>query len=134
MPRPQSLALFLILTLTGCGGSGASTYHPTGSTAKDALSVALTSWKSGTEKPGTIEGRTPKIQVQDVIWESGKKLKDFEIGEEHSSKDGPTRFSVQLTIEGEAAAQQAEYYVLGKDPLWVLRDKDYQKMTGMGSP
>lgn len=130
----RAAALILIVAITGCGGSQVSTYHPKGVTARDALTVALTTWKSGAEKPGTIETQTPKIQVQDSGWESGQKLKDFVIGEEHPSTDGPTHFTVELTIEGEAVAQKAEYYILGRDPLWVIKDKDYQKMTGMGSP
>lgn len=122
----------LTLSLSGCGGgSSVSSYHPTGTSAKVALTTALDAWKSGREKPGTIESSKPVVQVQDQVWDSGRKLKEFQIGDETSSTEGPTRFKVKLTFNGgDPANEDAEYVVFGKDPLWVCRDKDYQKMTG----
>jgi hypothetical protein len=123
----------LTLILSGCGGAGGSvaSFQPTGTTAKSALTTALDAWKSGREKPGTIDSSKPAVQVQDQIWDSGRKLKEFQIGDEIPSADGPTRFKVKLTFDsGEPASEEAEYVVFGKDPLWVCRDKDYQKMTG----
>lgn len=122
----------LALSLSGCGGGGSvSSYHPTGTSAKAALTTALDSWKSGREKPGTIESSKPTVEVQDQIWDSGRKLKEFQIGDETPSTEGPTRFKVKLTFDsGDPASEEAEYFVFGKDPLWVCRDKDYQKMVG----
>lgn len=137
MPRGLMIATNLLLLLvmivvSGCGNGGGSvsSYRPTGQSAKDALTAALEAWKSGREKPGTIDTSKPAIQIQDQVWDSGRKLKDFQIGEEKPSADGPTRFQVKLTFEGDPANEEAEYVVFGKDPLWVCRDKDYQKMTG----
>ena len=122
----------LMLSLPGCGGGGSvSSYHPTGTSAKAALTTALDAWKSGRDKPGTIDSSKPAVQVQDQIWDSGRKLKEFQIGAETPSADGPTRFKVKLTFNsGDPASEEAEYVVFGKDPLWVCRDKDYQKMIG----
>jgi hypothetical protein len=123
----------LLLSLSGCGGGGGSvsSYQPTGASAKSALTTALEAWKSGREKPGTIDSNKPAVQVQDQIWDSGRKLKEFQIGDEKTSADGPTRFKVKLTFDGgDPASEEVEYVVFGKDPLWVCRDKDYQKMTG----
>ena len=56
--RSDCLSLILLtLILSGCGGGdGAVTsFQPTGTTAKAALTTALDAWKSGREKPGTIE-------------------------------------------------------------------------------
>lgn len=126
-----TLSLLLVF-VSGCGGSGSSvsSYQPKGQSAKDALTTALEAWKSGRDKPGTIDSTKPAIQMQDQVWNSGRKLKDFQIGEEKPSADGPTRFAVKLTFDGDPANEDAEYVVFGKDPLWVCRDKDYQKMTG----
>lgn len=138
MPRGLKLTTSLALSLAmfcafgcGSGGSSVSSFQPTGQSAKDALTKALDAWKSGREKPGTIESSKPAIQVQDQVWDSGRKLKDFQIGEEKPTADGPTRFAVKLTFDGALATEDAEYVVFGKDPLWVCRDKDYQKMTGL---
>lgn len=129
-----SLPLLIVL-VSGCGGgSSESSYRPTGQSAKDALTAALDAWKSGREKPGAIDSTKPAIQIQDQVWDSGRKLKDFQIGEERPSADGPTRFQVKLTFGDAPATEDVEYVVFGKDPLWVCRDKDYQKMTGTGAP
>ena len=118
----------------GCdGGSSGSvkSFQPTGTSAKAALTTALEEWKSGRKEPGTIEKSKPAVQVQDSLWSSGRKLKDFQIGEEQTSPDGPTRFKVQLTFDGDPPTEAAEYYIYGKDPLWVCHEIDYRKMTGM---
>ena len=127
-----SLSLTLVLLLaSGCGSGGSvSSYRPTGQSAKAALTTALDAWKSGRAKPGAIDNTKPVIQIQDQVWDSGRKLKDFQIGEEKPVADGPTRFQVKLTFDGDPANEEVEYVVFGKDPLWVCRDKDYQKMTG----
>lgn len=125
------LCSWLVIAAAGCGGgSSVSSYYPTGGTAKSALTTALEAWKSGREKPGTIDSAKPAVQVQDTVWESGRKLKDFQIGEEQPSPDGPTRFTVNLTFDGDPASEKADYYVVGKDPLWVMRDKDYLRLKG----
>lgn len=130
-PGLMSLLLPLVLIMSGCGGgSSVSEFHPAGDPAKAALTTALNAWKSGRDKPGTIEKSKPAIQVQDSVWDSGRKLKEFQIGSEQMPAEGPTRFKVKLTFEGDPAEEEAEYVVFGKDPLWVCRDKDYQKMTG----
>jgi hypothetical protein len=94
------------------------------------LTAALEVWKSGQEKPGSIANQKPAVEVQDSVWRSGRKLKSFEIGEEQTVKDGPPRFSVTLTFYDEPASEQSDYVVVGKDPLWVMREKDFQKMSG----
>ena len=130
MLRTLKFAWPLLLVVAGCGGgsSSVSSFHPKGSSAKTALTTALEAWKSGREKPGKIETSKPVLEVQDSVWEAGRKLKDFQIGDEQTSTDGPTRFKVQLTFDGEPAKEDAEYYVFGKNPLYVSRDKDYQRM------
>ena len=126
--------LFLLAFVVGCGGGGSGSvksFQPTGVSAKAALTTALEEWKSGRKEPGLIETSKPAVQVQDSLWSSGRKLKGFQIGEEQISPDGPTRFKVQLTFDGDPPAEAAEYVVFGKDPLWVCHDIDYRKMTGM---
>ena len=132
--RSDCLSLILLtLILSGCGGGdGAVTsFQPTGTTAKAALTTALDAWKSGREKPGTIESSKPVVEVQDQIWDSGRKLKEFQIGDETAVAGVPTRFKVKLIFAGgDPPQEEAEYVVFGKDPLHVFRDKDYQKMSG----
>lgn len=133
-----ALRLFVVcsfVSLTaGCGGGGSGSvksFQPTGASAKTALTTALEEWKSGRAKPGVIEKSKPTVNVQDSLWSSGRTLKDFQIGEEQTSPDGPTRFKVQLTLEGDSPTEPIEYFVFGKDPLWVCHEIDYRKMIGM---
>ena len=129
--RRSLSAIFMLLTITGCGGgSSVTSYHPKASVAKTALITALDAWKSGQEKPGSITTQKPAIEVQDSVWGSGRKLKSFEVGEEQAAKDGPPRFTVELTFADKPETEKADYVVVGKDPLWVMREKDFQKMSG----
>lgn len=124
----------LTLTLSGCGGGGSSvsSFHPTGTSAKAALTAALDAWKSGRETPGAIESSKPVVEAQDQVWRSGRKLKEYQVGEEMTAAGEPTRFKVKLTFDGgDPPSEDAEYVVFGKDPLYVFRDKDYQKMSGL---
>lgn len=126
-----SLSLLLILA-SGCGGGGGSvsSYQPTGQSAKNALTTALEAWKSGREAPGTIANGKPTLEVQDSVWGSGRKLKDFQIGDEQVSPGNPTRFKVKLTFANNPTTADVEYVVFGIDPIHVCHEKDYQKMTG----
>ena len=67
----------------------------------------------------------PSIQAVDSKWRAGQKLSKWEIvGEE--SNQGPTFFSVRLTLKGVATPQTVRYVVVGRDPLWVYREDDYR--------
>ena len=93
----------------GCGGGASVTsFHPKSDAAKAALTAALEAWKSGRAKPGVPENIKPAVQVQDSVWESGCKLKEFQIGDEKPAADGPPRFTVTLTFDGQPAAEEAD--------------------------
>jgi hypothetical protein len=38
---------------------------------------------------------------------------------------------VKLTLEGAASAEETTFYVVGKDPLQVMRDSEYNRSGGM---
>ena len=113
-----------ILGAAGCGGGASEqSFKPQEDAARAALEKALSTWKSGRAQPGEIDQK-PKLQVADTDWASGKKLQAFEIG---GMEDLGTsrKFQVKLTLEGAGAPIEATYIIVGKDPLWVFRDKDY---------
>jgi hypothetical protein len=125
------LLLALSLLALGCSGqSSVESFHPKGDVAKDALEAALTAWQNGQLKPGLIEDRDPSVQVQDEAWNAGSKLKSFEIVEALPG-DSPRKFTVKLTIEGEAAPAEITYVVVGKNPLHVMREKEYNRDNAM---
>ena len=118
--------------LAGCGKT-AESYVPASDDAQASVERALDAWKSGAAA-GRIEpaasGQVP-LQAVDSDWIAGKRLTSFEIVAELPREQGPRRFTVRLTLEGAGAPLEATYYVVGQDPLWIFRDRDYLQTTTM---
>jgi hypothetical protein len=123
-----ALAAFV---LCGCGGANRNELDvvPAADRARTALEKALTAWKNG-EPCGKIQADSPTIQVVDHVWQSGRKLAAFEVVKAED-KPGPRWFSVKLTLVGAAEPQLTAYAVLGIDPLWVFREEDFEKTSGL---
>jgi hypothetical protein len=119
----------LLLALAGCGGRGTNKLVPASATARSALETALDTWQKGGKQGRVAEG-PPVVQALDVKWAAGQKLAKYEILEELPS-DGPPWFSVKLTMQSPPGEQVVKYVVIGKDPLWVYREEDYKKLSGM---
>lgn len=121
----------VVVIAAGCGKSkeGYGRYVPSEETARNSLRAALDAWKQG-GKPGQITTVSPTVQVVDSVWQEGGKLGSYEIvgGEEG---DGPRWFSVRLKLVGSNAEQVVRYVVVGREPIWVYREADYKKATGM---
>lgn len=109
----------------GCGAKLPSHYTPSEATAQQALTAALDAWKAGRADPSLELADPPlRLQVADSYRRAGQRLKDFEILGEISA-DGPRSYEVRLDLENPTAVEEARYYLVGIDPLWVFRDKDY---------
>jgi hypothetical protein len=120
----------LLACATGCGKTGThSDFLPTEDKAQKALEAALTAWQNG-ERVGKIEGASPAIEVVDSKWKAGQKLQSYRILQVVPS-DGPTHFVVRLTLKQPRGEQEARYVVLGRDPLWVYREEDYKRLSGL---
>ena len=126
-------ALAAAATLSGCAGKTAESFVPASDSAQASVERALSAWKSGAAA-GRLEpvasGQVP-LQAVDSDWLAGKKLTDFEIVSELPRDSGPRRFSVRLTLAGIKAPLEVTYYVVGQDPLWIFRDRDYMQTTTM---
>lgn len=131
--RPRNIFLAHCLLsgfIVGCSSSARhQDYVPSSDTGQQAVETALSAWQSGTPI-ARIDGAAG-VQLQDSDWKSGKKLASFSIEKEVPTTEGPKQFAVQLTYQGEAKPVDAVYYVVGRDPVWVFRDRDYKKTTGM---
>lgn len=127
----RAACAWVLAVLAGCGGTSEKTYIPVPEAARTALTAALTAWQSGQAKPGSIAKASPAIEVVDSQWRSGQKLKAFEILQEVPTTEGPKRFQVKLTLEGTSSPLETVYLVVGKDPLYVFREADYQPPNGM---
>ena len=124
-----ALGATMLLGLAGCGGSGTNKFVPAATTARSALETALDTWQKGGKQGRVAEG-PPVVQALDIKWSAGQKLAKYEILEELPDDRGRW-FSVKLTMQSPPGEQVVKYVVLGKDPLWVYREDDYNKASGM---
>jgi hypothetical protein len=121
----------LLIGLTGCGSNGHESYVPSEAAGRQALEAALSAWQSGKPMERVEVPGSAAAQPEDSDWKSGKKLASFSIVKELPTTDGPKQFAVRLTFQDNAKPVDAVYFVVGRDPLWIFRDRDYQKATGM---
>jgi hypothetical protein len=120
----------LLVTAAGCGSYGYERYVPAEQTARQALETALTAWQNG-QPPDQVAAGPPVVRAVDSKWKSGQKLSKFQILSEEPGSSGPTFFSVRLTLKSPAKEQTVRYVVVGRDPLWVYREDDFQSGAGM---
>jgi hypothetical protein len=131
-PTPFVVITSLVAAVFLCGcGNSESDYKPSPTSAHDALTTGLTAWTEGKpagELPAAAKGQ-PAIHFADYQWTAGKRLAKFQVLDESPTLEGSTHmFRVQLELAGEPP-QQAEYYIVGIDPLWVMRDRDYRQTS-----
>lgn len=120
-----------LASAAGCASNKSyDKFIPKEDAARVALETVLTSWQNG-DKPGTISTTKIPIEVIDSKWKSGQKLNSYQIvGSEPGQ--GPRWFSVKLVLQKPAGEQTVKYVVVGNSPLWVYREEDYNKASGMG--
>jgi hypothetical protein len=117
--------------ISGCGASKESAYVPGEEAGRQALETALAAWRDGKPMSTINVPDGVAVQPQDSDWKSGKKLVSFSIVKEIPSTEGAKQFSVQLQFQGQPQAIETAYFIVGRDPLWVFRDRDYQRAAGM---
>ncbi|HEV3022649.1 MAG TPA: hypothetical protein VGX76_09275 [Pirellulales bacterium] len=123
----RGLACLVAACAAGCGTSqaGSERYVPSEPTARRALDAALTAWKAG-EPAGPIRLADPplNLEVDDANRRPNQRLVDFEILGEVAA-EGPRSFAVRLLLDSPREELQVRYYLVGIDPLWVMRQEDY---------
>jgi hypothetical protein len=128
-----AVSLFLALTLivlAACTSRKASDFIPKEAQSREALTTALTAWKKG-EKWQKIPAGKSIIEALDNKWRAGQQLADFQILEADPAGEGPQWFTVKLVMKKPAGELKVRYVVVGIDPLWVYREEDYKKSSGM---
>lgn len=130
------LILVLAGLLSGCGGLSDSDFVPETDVARSALAFSLDQWQAGapasTESLGAPPAGGPEVKVLDQDWREGRHLIRYDVLREVPAAEGePRQFEVQLVYAEGGGPQIAIYFVVGIDPLWVFRDKDYAKASGM---
>ncbi len=128
-----SLCGLLLASLTGCGTSRGD-YTPSDNVAHQALETSLKTWQEG--KPASsLEGREPSILPVDTQWQSGEKLESYEILREDPSDETVKKFVVNLVTKKASAKtsdkKETHYIVVGRGPIWVYEQEDYQRTLNM---
>jgi hypothetical protein len=118
------LAALLILTLSGCSSSNAHAVDPP--RAREALKTALDYWKQGESPKSLSSGATP-MTVQDLEWEGGAKLIDYQILDDGQQADANLRVKVKLTTSGAKGGSKnsektVNYLVTTSPSVTVFRD------------
>lgn len=123
----ELLAAALVLPgLAACRRtSGYERYVPSVERAEEALAEVLAAWQRG-EPAGPLELKSApiKIEVADSTRRPGQRLVDYDLLGEVSG-EGPRTFVVRLKLDNPEEVQEVRYYLVGVDPLWVMRQQDY---------
>jgi hypothetical protein len=118
--------------IVGCGSASHEDYVPGADVGRQAVETALSAWQSGKPMTGIAGQGAAAVQAQDSDWKEGKKLASFSIENELPTTEGPKQFVVRLNFQGDARPVDTVYFVVGRDPIWVFRDRDYKKTMGTG--
>lgn len=115
--------LIIPLILIGCtkGPQRADPVEP--ETARTTLRLVLDSWKKGA-KPGDLKQRDPSIVVQDMDWESGLQLVEYEVLGPGTAEDANLLCPVKLVLrssDGETTTKEVTYIVGTSPRLTVFR-------------
>jgi hypothetical protein len=122
----------LLAASPGCRPAGHERFVPAERSAREALESALGAWQRG-EPHGPVPGASPAIQFVDTHHKPGQRLKSFAVLS-LAPGEGPRVFTVRLALDGPAEEVRVRYVVLGLDPVWVLRQEDYDMTAHWDHP
>jgi hypothetical protein len=119
-----SLVAMMLLAPSGCSSSSAHAVDTP--RAREALRTALDHWKQG-DTPRSLSASTSPMTVQDLEWESGVKLIDYQVLDDGQTADANLRVRVKLTTEGGKGKAKTTgktvSYLVGTSPsVTVFRD------------
>jgi hypothetical protein len=123
---PTIAAVLMPLTLAvvaGCGGQRrAAPVNP--EQARQTLRGVLDNWKAG-QTPALQRQAHPSIIVQDMDWQGGCALVDYQFIGDGRSRGANLHIPVELTLRERSGAERKKkaFYVVGTDPaLTVFRE------------
>ena len=119
--------MLVLALVAGCRQPTPADYVPDAASAREALAAALDAWKAG-QPMGNVSGAPVAVQVLDSTWQSGRKLAAWTVLEETPASTG-RQFCVRLEF-ADGASRECQYVVVGRDPLWVFSQEDYDRLQG----
>jgi hypothetical protein len=122
--------LMVAALAAGCGDArqGAVEIPPPDiETSKAALISSLDAWKADRQTSGVLMGSKPSIGVVDAT-RSERPLLAYEVIGPLMVVEKARPFAVRLVLGAPRETVTTRYLVLGKDPLWVFRQEDFERM------
>ena len=114
-----------------CGGpspeADSAVVMPTPDVARAALSTVLNAWRDGT-LAGPIKTPSATLELIDTERKPNRPLRSFEILGAIEI-DRFRAFQVKLRVDNPDEDQVVRYLVVGKDPLWVFRQEDFDRFS-----
>jgi hypothetical protein len=123
-----------VLPAAGCRDEapGFASFVPEPAAARAAVVAALDAWKRG-EPPDSVVGKDPTVNVVDKQRPPGRPLTRYEILGEVSAENA-RGFAVRLGFEGGEESPVVRYLVVGRGPVWVFRQEDYDMISHWTHP
>jgi hypothetical protein len=115
------LSAIIAPAISGCSKGVADPVDP--DRARVALKSALDHWKSGGDPLSMPTSATP-MTVQDLEWQSGARLVDYEVLGDGEPADANLRVKVKLTLAGKVknTEKTVNYLVTTSPAVTVFRD------------
>jgi hypothetical protein len=95
--------------------------------SKAALVASLDAWKGGRRDSGVVIGSRPAVGVVDAA-RGDRPLLDYEVVGPLMVVGKARPFAVRLVLGEPRETVATRYLVMGKDPLWVFRQDDFDRM------
>ncbi len=120
---PVALLAIVLLGMVGCAKQKQD-FVPNPTAAEDAIRSAMEAWKES-GAVGEIADTKPLVHVTDSNRKRGQTLSGYTILGEVPGSAGRT-YMVELNLASPAEKLNAQYIVVGIDPLWIFRQEDYE--------
>jgi hypothetical protein len=114
----------------GCGDAprgSADLDAPDLDSSKTALVASLDAWKADRRSSGVLIGSKPSIGVVDSA-RADRPLLEYGVVGPLMTLGKARPFAVRLVLGEPRETVAARYLVIGRDPLWVFRQEDFERM------
>ncbi len=95
--------------------------------ARAVLIASLDAWKAGRRTSGVVTGSNPAVGVVDAA-RADRPLLEYEVVGPLMVADKSRPFAVRLVLDEPREEVSTRYLVIGRDPLWVYRQDDFERM------
>jgi hypothetical protein len=126
--RTWAYCAALFATIAGCerGGEPAMpAFVPSWEEARQSLESSLAAWRDA-PSPDPSLFAIRGVQFADSTCKPDQRLSSFQILAQ-TDIENARQFTVRLNLEGEETPILVKYYVVGREPVWVVRLDDFEK-------